>query len=354
MRGRNPMTPDQRSLVELADQILRARSANEQLAAVEASESRVDERLWSELASAGLLGLAVPEAHGGAGLGLTEVCLFLEQVGRRVAPVPCWESSLAVLAVARFGSDDQQARWLPGAAAGTTRLTVAIDLTAAPSTRIVDGALDGPALLVPAGLFAAAAVVQTDDGLWLADLTGVQRAGVETTTHALAADVTFSRTPAERLAGDAGWLLDAARVALAAGQLGNTDEGVCEAASYLSAREQFGRQLATFQAVSQQLGDAYCDVQAMRATLWQAVWTLEQQPTARREVDVATWWATDAGLRVQAAVQHLHGGIGADTTYPVHRRLLWALQTDALLGGASRQLASLGSQLAPVTALLTP
>ncbi|MEO6206246.1 MAG: acyl-CoA dehydrogenase family protein [Mycobacteriales bacterium] len=339
------MTPDQQSLVGLADEILRARSSNEQLAAVEVSELRVDERLWSELASAGLLGLAVPEEHGGAGLGLTEVCLLLEQMGRRLAPVPAWESSLAVLAIARFGSHDQQARWLPGAADGTIRLTIAVDLTAVPSTRVIDGALDGPVLLVPAGMFAEVAVVPTDDGLWLAELTGVQRTGVETTTHALAAEVMFSRTPAQRLGGDAAWLLDAARLGLAARQLGNTDEGVREAASYLSAREQFGRQLATFQAVSQQLGDAYCDVQAMRATLWHAVWALEQQRSARREVDVASWWAADAGVRVQTAVQHLHGGIGADTTYPVHRRLLWALQTDALLGGASRQLARLGAQL---------
>jgi acyl-CoA dehydrogenase len=178
---------------------------------------------------------------------------------------------------------------------------------------------------------------------------------VETTTHALAADITFAGTHAERLAGDVEWLRDVARVGLAAGQLGNTDEGVREAASYLSGREQFGRPLATFQAVSQQLGDAYCDVQAMRATLWQAVWALDrgsgdqgsaqQEGAARRAVDVAAWWACDAGVRVQTVVQHLHGGIGADVTYPVHRRLLWALHTDALLGGASRQLARLGPAL---------
>jgi acyl-CoA dehydrogenase len=83
----------------------------------------------------------------------------------------------------------------------------------------------------------------------------------------------------------------------------------------------------------------------MRATLGQAVWRLQREEDARREVDVAAWWACDAGVRVTTVVQHLHGGIGADTTYPVHRRLLWALQTDALLGGASRQLARLGPQL---------
>ncbi|MDT4904385.1 MAG: 3-oxocholest-4-en-26-oyl-CoA dehydrogenase beta subunit [Pseudonocardiales bacterium] len=354
------MTPDQRSLVELADEILRSRTSNEQLAVVESSETRFDEKLWAELAGAGLVGIAVPEEYGGAGLGLAEICLLLEQVGRRVGPVPLWECAVAALALTRFGTDEQRGAWLPAVAAGTAVLTVAVDLGASGGSTASPGgdggdlavngsALDGLAPMVPSGLYADAVLVVRADGLWLAPLADVRRTPVETTTHALAADLAFDGTPAVRLDGDADWVRDVARLGLAAGQLGNTDEGVREAASYLSQREQFGRPLATFQAVSQQLGDAYCDVQAMRATLWQAVWALEQSAkdgrAARREVDVATWWACDAGVRVQTVVQHLHGGIGADTTYPVHRRLLWALRTDALLGGATRQLARLGPAL---------
>ncbi|MBK5307929.1 MAG: acyl-CoA/acyl-ACP dehydrogenase [Frankiaceae bacterium] len=327
------MTPDQESLVGLADQILRGRTSNERLAEVEASDRRSDDRLWAELAAAGLVGIAVPEEYGGAGLGLTDICLLLEQHGRRLALLPLWENAVAALAVARFGTDEQQRTWLPDAAAGTARLTLVADL-------------GGGSGAVPSGMQAdAAVVVSADDTVSLVALQGLARTPVETTTHALAADVELAGAAAQPLDGDADWLRDVARVGLAAGQLGNTDEGVREAASYLSQREQFGRPLAAFQAVSQQLGDAYCDVQAMRATLWQAVWALEQGGDARREVDVAAWWACDAGLRVQTAVQHLHGGIGADTTYPVHRRLLWALRTDALLGGASRQLARLGPAL---------
>jgi hypothetical protein len=231
-------------------------------------------------------------------------------------------------------------------------LTVAVDLAASGAGQLTvnGGALVGLAPMVPSGSQADAVLVVRADGLWLASLADVRRTPVETTTHALAADLAFEGTTAVRLDGDADWVRDVARLGLAAGQLGNTDEGVREAASYLSQREQFGRPLATFQAVSQQLGDAYCDVQAMRATLWQAVWALDRAARhegtgARREVDVATWWACDAGVRVQTVVQHLHGGIGADTTYPVHRRLLWAMRTDALLGGATRQLARLGPAL---------
>jgi acyl-CoA dehydrogenase len=324
------MTPDQRSLVELADQILRARTSNEQLAAVETSESGVDDKLWSELAEAGLLGIAVPEEHGGAGLGLTEVCLLLEQVGRRLAPVPFWDTAAAALAIARCGTSEQRTSWLPGVAAGTTRLGLAL-----PGQSLVS---PGDAVVV---FNAAGAFVTTD----------VAGPVVETLTHARAVDVVFPEPAGERLGDAAAAAREAAaaRVGLAAVQLGVADEGVREAASYVSSREQFGRPLATFQAVSQQLADAYCDVQAMRATLWQAVWALEQGGPADREVDVAAWWACDAGVRVQTVVQHLHGGIGADTTYPVHRRLLWALQTDALLGGATRQLARLGRGLVSVS-----
>jgi acyl-CoA dehydrogenase len=325
------MTPDQQSLVELADQILRSRTTNEQLAEVETSQTRVDERLWAELAEAGLVGIAVPEQHGGAGLGLTEVCLLLEQVGRRLAPVPLWETALAALAIAEHGSPAQQKTWLPGAAAGTTRLSLGVDLTGS-----------GAAPLAPGGHLADAVVAAGVDGLVLGGRA--DGPAVETLNHALATEVAPAGEP---LAGSDGLarVTDQARLGLAALMLGVADEGVREAASYLSSREQFGRPLATFQAVSQQLADAYCDVQAMRATLWQAVWAVEQRRDARREVAVATWWACDAGVRVQTVVQHLHGGMGADTTYPVHRRLLWALQLDGLLGGASRQLARLGPVL---------
>ena len=130
--------------------------------------------------------------------------------------------------------------------------------------------------VVPSGMAANAVVVATDDGLWLADLTGVQRTPVVTTTHALAADIAFDYTPLQRLGGDADWLRDVARVGLAAGSARQHRRGRPRSGGVPDTAEQFGRPLATFQAVSQQLGDGYCDVQAMRATLWQAVWALER------------------------------------------------------------------------------
>ncbi|MCW2709732.1 MAG: acyl-CoA dehydrogenase [Frankiales bacterium] len=312
------MTPEQEALVGLAAEIFAGRTSNEQLAAVERSESRWDAALWRELADAGLLGIAVPEEHGGAGLGLLELCLLLEQQGRFLAAVPLWETLTAALLIA----DDPVAKeWLPKVAAGEARLSVS------PALEGSDGLVPGP--------FDAAVVV---DGSSVVLATGVESVPVETTTHALAYDiVSADSTPLDVTAVR---VQDVVRVALSAVQLGVADAGVQEAAQHLTGREQFGRPLATFQATQQQLGDAYCDVQAMRATLGQAVFTLD-----RCDVDVATWWATDAGERIQHTVQHLHGGLGADITYPVHRRLLWTMRTNALLGGPSRQLVRLGAAL---------
>jgi acyl-CoA dehydrogenase len=306
-------TPEQEALVGLAAEIFAGRTSNEQLAAVERSEGRWDAALWKELAEAGLLGIAVPEEHGGAGLGLLEVCLLLEQQGRFLAPVPLWETLTAALLV-----DD--AELLTGVAAGEVKLSVQ------PGFPGSDGLVTGP----------FDAVVSVGDGVSL--LTDVVADPVETTTHALAYDITSASSVPLQVPVDR--VQDVVRVALSAVQLGVADAGVHEAAKHLSGREQFGRPLGTFQATQQQLADCYCDVQAMRATVGQAVFTME-----RRDVDVATWWATDAGERIQHTVQHVHGGLGADVTYPVHRRLLWTMRTNALLGGPSRQLVRLGAAL---------
>jgi len=307
------MTPEQEALVGLAAEIFAGRTSNEQLAAVERSEGRWDASLWKELAEAGLLGIGIAEEHGGAGLGLLEVCLLLEQQGRYLAPVPLWETLTAALLI-----DDPEL--LAGVAAGEVKLSVQ------PGFAGSDGLVTGP--------FDAVVAVSDDVSL----LTDVVAEPVETTTHALAYDITSASSAPLDVAAEK--VQDVVRVALSAVQLGVADAGVFEAAKHLSGREQFGRPLGTFQATQQQLADCYCDVQAMRATVGQAVFTL-----ARRDVDVATWWATDAGERVQHIVQHVHGGLGADITYPVHRRLLWTMRTNALLGGPSRQLVRLGASL---------
>src|SRR5215813_13447785 len=167
-------TPEQEALRELARTICQDHATHERLKAVERESDGVDHTLWSAFARANLLGVALPESAGGSGLGLTELCLLLEQVGAAVAPVPVWPALvLGALPVAAFGSDAQRDRWLAPVVAGASILTAAlVELPAedpsAPQTRAVrDGSgwrLDGVKDCVPAAHLAAAIVVPAATG----------------------------------------------------------------------------------------------------------------------------------------------------------------------------------------------
>jgi alkylation response protein AidB-like acyl-CoA dehydrogenase len=134
-----------------------------------------------------------------------------------------------------------------------------------------------------------------------------------------------------------------ALVGLCAIQLGVTERALRMAAAYTTEREQFGRPIGSFQAVQQRMADAFIDVEAIRWTMWQAAWRLGNGQNALREARIAKFWASEAGARVAATAQQVHGGIGIDTTYPLFRYFLWAKHNELSLGSASAQLARLGS-----------
>ena len=142
------------------------------------------------------------------------------------------------------------------------------------------------------------------------------------------------------------WLDERIRVALAALQVGVCEEAVTQTAAYTSAREQFGRPLSTNQAVAARAADAYVDTEAIRVTMWQAAWRLTEGLDSSDAVAVAAWWAAHAGNRVVHATQHLHGGIGADIDYPIHRYFLWGKTVEGLLGGSAAGLDRIGDLVA--------
>ncbi|WP_109510213.1 acyl-CoA dehydrogenase family protein [Nocardioides speluncae] len=344
-----------RAVQQLARQIFTDRVTAERLREVETSASRVDEELWAELGKAGLLGLALPEEYGGAGLELDAFAMVLEEQGRTVAPVPLWSAGVAALAVAAYGTGEQQGRWLSGCADGTTRIALALEewapaVPSSPTCRAVrDGdrwLLTGEKPVVPSYADADGVVVSATGpdgpGLWVVEQRALASV-VETTTKDHAATLTFDATPAELLGGaDAleRTLLWAA-VALAAVQVGVADGAIALTASYVSGREQFGRPLGTFQSVQHQLADCSIEADAMRVTLWQALAELEP-----RAVQVARWWCDQAGLDIVHRTQHLHGGIGVDVDYPLHRYFLWGKQLAGTLAGAEAALSDLGDLLA--------
>jgi len=362
---------EQQDLQDLAKQILEGELTNERLREIDAGGDRFDRDLWAKLGEAGLLGVAVPEAQGGLGYGFLEAALVLEQIGRTVAPVPYLATVvLGGLPIARLGSDTQRDAWLPGVASGEAVLTAALvefggDPLVPQTTATRDGdgwVLDGQKDCVPAGLVASRVLVpaSTDDGGVVVALvdpsaSGVTRERQDTTNFDPEARLTLRGVRVADgdvlVSGADGaaaleWIVERATAAQCAVAIGVCEEAVRMTAEYTKTREQFDRPIATFQAVGQRAADAYIDTEAIRLTAWQAIWRLSEGLPATAEVAVAKFWAAEGGQRVVHAAQHLHGGMGVDKDYPLHRYFLLAKKLELTLGGATPQLLKLGAILA--------
>ena len=344
---------DARALRDLAAQVLSGRTTPDKLERVEATTDRFDADLWADLASTGLLGAAVPEADGGLGMGVVGAALVCAEVGRTVAPVPYVATACAATVLATCAAGDLRTGPLTSLLSGERHVIVAPP----PSVQaVVDGdRINGALLGVPWAHVADALIVAVDEVLVLVDPTadGVVVTRGETTARQVSLDIALSDVAVQRI-GDA----EAARLLqlswwtlLAAMQAGVTDAAVRRTASYTSSREQFGKPLSTFQGVALQAADAYVDSRAIDAVAMQAAWSIDaeldgEHVDATLPALTAAWWASEAGQRCVHLTQHLHGGIGADITYPVHRYFLHGKQIELMCGAASSLLAALGDALA--------
>ena len=345
---------EQQAVRDLAAQILGDQATNDALKAHEATGDPYAAGIWSALADAGLLGIALPEDVGGSGLGFLEVCLVLEQIGKTTAPVPYFATALAALAINEFGSAEQRSALLPGAADGSRVLTVALTEVGSgpldPSTTASDGALSGSKLLVPYGRQATHAVVSAADGLYVVDLagSGITQEDLDSTSGLPNTRLDLAGAAAEKLGDDEAlaWLVERATAALCCTAIGICEEALRLTAEYTKTREQFDRPIATFQAVGQRAADAYIDTEAVRLTAWQAAWRLSEGLPSTEQVAIAKFWCAEGGQRVVHSAQHLHGGMGVDRDYPLHRYFLWAKELELTLGGATASLLGLGALLA--------
>ena len=323
---------------------------------------------WGDLAAAGVLAAGLPPALGGAGLGLLEQCSVLIELGRAASDVPYLASIvLGAGAVAAFGTAAQQEQWAAPAGRGSVVLTAALaepdgDDPRRPSARAertdgrwvlsgvktaVDAAPEADQFLVPCA---------SPDGVLVFLVTpsdaGVRVEPQRLTDFAPAGRVLLSRVALDddRVLGGAevaDWLVARATVGLCAVQSGVIERALELTAEYAKSRVAFGRPIGSFQAVTQRLADAYLDVEAVRLTMWQAAWLLASgESGADVAVATAKFWAAEAGHRVAHTAVHVHGGIGIDVTYPVHRYFVAAKQHEFALGGATVQLLRIGDALA--------
>ena len=365
---------EEEAVQELAGQILGDATSFDRLREVEADTDGpgYDQVLWASLAESNMLGLALSEEYGGQDWSFLALCLLFEQAGRNLAPVPLLESIVyTALPIQQFGTEALKKDLLPGVASGDKILTAAFfevgDPALSRTARVKaastsDGfTLSGQKVCVP---FAAAATkilvsAQGDAGLGLflvePGATGVTLEEQETTAHerqyvmtldgvsVAASDVLSSPGDGEAVID---WLEPRAATILSALAVGVAGEGLQATATYTSERKQFEKPIGSFQGVSLRAADAYIDVEAMRSTMWQAAWRIDNGDSGEKQAAIAKWWACMGGHRVSHTCQHLHGGIGADIEYPIHRHFLRLKHIAMTLGGSNEQLASLGARMA--------
>ena len=351
----------------LAAGVLDAEASAERVAAHAAGDEPYDAGAWTAMARAGLLGACLPADAGGAGLGAVELAVLLREVGARVAPVPAYATlALAAAPIAAHGTGAQRAA-LAEVADGAV-LTAAhrepggLDPATPRTTARPDGAgyvLDGVKTAVPYAsvarrMLVPARVEGAGTGVFLLD---PHADGVTLDDHPTGASIPASRIGLDgvRVAGDA--LLSGAADGAAARTLGRyalagaaaTASGVLTGALLLTTehvrtREQFGRPLARFQAVTMRVGDVYIALRALDAAMWGACWRLATGgPDADDLLAAAAYCVTDDMAAALYACQHLHGGIGVDVTYPLHRYFAWGKYLSHLLGGPEARLDALGA-----------
>lgn len=319
------------------------------------------DQAWPALAKAGLLSLALPAELGGDGLGVAEVAIVLTELGRAAAEAPALALALGLLPLDELGSPGQRAALLPGIAAGEVVVTAAVHepsapLVTRPSTRAVaqggswvltgvktgvPHAAEASRILVPASMPAGTGVFLVDPRTSGATVAGTTLLldGVRVEESALLRD----RTPGQAVATLHRHAL-AGAVALADGVLAGA---LALTTEHIGRREQFGRPLAAFQAVAQQIADVYIASRTLHLAALSAVWRVSKGLDPRPDLDIAAYWLAHEAPKALAICHHLHGGLGVDITYPLHRYYALIKELSHFAGGADARLCSLGCNPKP-------
>ncbi|MEV6772725.1 acyl-CoA dehydrogenase family protein [Nocardia sp. NPDC051030] len=329
-------------------------------------ESARDIALWPVLAQSGLLAVPLPERFGGDDMGLLEVSAMLTELATDAVQIPALSTlGFGVLPLLAIGVPDAVAEKVFPAVAEGAVLTAALHEVGAPFTTkpetaaVVDGAsvtISGSKVAVPYADTARWILVPTDGGIAVVDgdAPGITKTASPTSDGVPEFSLTFDqvRIPAEQLLP--GGIAELHRLALAS--IGSVADGLLKGvialtAEHVRTREQFGRPLAEFQAVAQQIADVYVVSRTLHAAALSANWALAQGEVSaehrERTDDDLDVLAYTVASELPAALQkchHLHGGIGVDVTHPLHRYYSQAKDIARWLGGESFRLDRLGAR----------
>ncbi|HEX9749169.1 MAG TPA: acyl-CoA dehydrogenase family protein [Methylomirabilota bacterium] len=328
----------------------------------------VSAELWKKLAEQGWLGLIYPEQYDGTGLGLVDLVVLMEEMGRAVAPGPYFSTVLlGGLAILEAGGEGQKKEWLPRIAAGDKRVTLAwmepsaqlgpAGVTLAAVKRGETFTLSGTKLFVHDAHTADALVVaaRTRPG---AGAEGVSlfllpkgTKGLEVTLlptmdqtrklcEVACSDVAVGADALLGAAG-AGWaplsrVLDRATVALCAEMCGGAQKVLDMTVEYAKIRQAFGRPIGSYQGVKHRAADMLVDVENSKSITYYAAWALdENSPEAPLAVSMAKAYVSDAYRRVAAAGIQLHGGIGFTWEHDLHLYFKRAKGSEFTFGDAT-------------------
>ena len=355
------LTDDQRAFADSADALFADYCSDDQLRANDVSDAPFMQGLWQQCVANGLHAVTLSERAGGLGLGFTELMGVLQSQGGALAMVPLWEHQLAASVLDQFGQGAQQAAWVAAAALGRAPLTMSLagcHAARGPGLRLVRESAgwraSGVAAAVPLGQYSAAAVlvaqVEGQARLVVLDPAVARAVSARAQHHLAVADLNLDGVllpldavlPAEAMA----WAEPRAIAALAALQLGVTAQQLKRTVAYVSERQQFGRAVGSFQLVAGQMADGHMATEALRSSLWQVAYRLDAGLGVQAQALALRVMACDTGHRVGHMAQHVHGGMGVDLTYPIHRFLYWSRALANAQGGTESHLARLGDWLA--------
>ncbi len=350
------LTDEQQAIKSTARDLLAARYRSERIRELAESEDGFEQSDWQEMADLGWPGLALPEEWGGQGLGIVDLAVLFEEMGYALAPSPLLSTTLVGLALAIGGSDDQRERYLRPLASGEKRGAPAIwdaGSTATPGAFTMDAradgddvVLDGEKVLVPDAAAADLLLIATDDGhRHIVDrsadgVTVSAEPSIDLTRRLYTVKLDGVRVPAADTLPAEGreyqQVFLRICVALAAESTGVAQRTMEMAVSYAKDRQQFGRPIGAYQAVSHRCAQMLLETENSRSAVYGAAWAADSDPERLPlAASMAKAYSSDTGWRVPDASIQVHGGIGFTWEHDLHFFLKRGRANAAMFGTAA-------------------
>jgi len=342
------LTDEQQAIRSTAHDFLASRFKSERIREIAAGESGFDEAGWKEMAELGWAGLALPEEWGGQGLGTVELAVLFEEMGYALAPSPLLSNTIAGLALAVGGSDEQKERWLRPLAEGSLRGAPALidaDGPAEPmkfSMSAADVLSGTKTLVLDAGSADFFLVATADGGRHIVEkgaegVTVTAEESIDPTRRLFSIRFDGVRPEATLDGGGEDYhpVFHRACVALAAESTGIAQRALEMSVAYAKDRQQFGRPIGAYQAVSHRCAQMLLETENSRSAVYGAAWAADAEPESLPlAASTAKAYASDAGWRVPDMAIQVHGGIGFTWEHDLHFFLKRGLGNAAMFGDA--------------------